>query len=54
MGWQLRTLTGHEIYVNSVAFSPDGKFVVSGAEDNLVKVWNVETGAEVSNFVRGC
>ena len=54
MGWQLRTLTGHEAEVNSVASSPDGQFVVSGAQDNLVKVWNVETGAEVRNFVRGC
>ena len=34
--------------VTSVAFSLEGNLVVSGSEDNLVKVWDVETGAEVS------
>jgi hypothetical protein len=37
--------------VNSVAFSPNGKRVVSGSADNLVKIWNAETGAEVRSFV---
>jgi uncharacterized caspase-like protein len=27
-----------------VAFSPDGKTIVSGAADNLIKVWDVKTG----------
>ena len=33
--------------VNSVGFSPDGKRVVSGSDDGLVKLWNTETGARV-------
>ena len=45
------TLTGHAHYVSSVAFSPCGKWVVSGSWDKLVKVWNAETGAEVSSLV---
>jgi len=32
----------------SVDFSPDGKHVISGSHDKLVKIWNAETGAEVS------
>jgi general transcriptional corepressor TUP1 len=29
-------------YVRSVCFSPDGNFLVSGAEDKTVKVWDIE------------
>ena len=47
--WQVRTLTGHLDYVRSVAFSEDGNRVVSGSNDNLIKIWNSETGAEVCN-----
>ena len=49
----MRTLTGHTGWVRSVAFSRDGKRVVSGSEDNRVKIWNTETGAEVSSH-RAC
>ena len=34
--------------VLSVAFSPDGKHIVSGATDKTVKVWDSQTGKEVS------
>jgi len=36
---------------NSVAVSPDGKRIVSGADDCLVKIWDAQTGANVSSFV---
>jgi WD40 repeat protein len=49
--WQVCTLRGHTGSVNSVAISRDGKWVVSGSQDHLVKIWNAATGAEVSNFV---
>jgi len=46
------TLSGHSqeyhAWVQAVAFSLDGKRVVSGAGDNLLKIWDVQTGAEVS------
>jgi WD40 repeat protein len=45
----MRTLTGHSDIVFSVAFSQDGNRVVSGSSDNLVKIWDTETGAEVSS-----
>ena len=43
------TLTGLA-GVRSVAFSKDGKRIVSGSYDGIVKIWNAATGAEVSNF----
>lgn len=38
------TLQGHKDWVNSVAFSPDGKLIASGSEDNSIKLWNAKTG----------
>ena len=42
------TLTGHSDWVRSVAYSPDGKHIVSGSLDNTVKVWDSQTGKEVN------
>ena len=44
-------LTGHSGFVFSVAYSPDGKHVVSGSADNTVKVWDAQTGTEVSVLI---
>jgi WD40 repeat protein len=30
--------------VSSLAFSPDGKIIVSGSYDNTLRVWNIESG----------
>lgn len=46
-GRQVRTLRGHSDCVTAVSFSPDGTRIVSGSHDNLVKIWNAETGSEV-------
>ena len=35
----------------SIDVSPDGKSIVTGSEDNLVKIWDAEPGAEVSCLV---
>ncbi|NJO42469.1 MAG: ribosome assembly protein 4, partial [Cyanobacteria bacterium RU_5_0] len=39
-GTELRTLTGHQADVKSVSFSPDGKTIASGSQDNTLKLWN--------------
>ena len=35
--------SAHSSYVNSVAFSPDGKTIVSGSADQTLKVWDAGT-----------
>ncbi len=47
----LPDLLGHSRDVNSVAFSPDGKTVVSGSDDKKIKMWSVETGQEIKTLV---
>ena len=44
-------VSGHSATVFSVDFSPDGKQFASGSADNLVMIWNADTGAEVSSVV---
>jgi WD40 repeat protein len=34
----------HDNDVNSVAFSPDGKYVVSASNDATARVWEAATG----------
>ena len=41
-----KVLEGHKDVVNSVAFSPDGRLLVSAGRDHDVIVWDVATGAE--------
>jgi WD40 repeat protein len=42
--------TGHLETVNSVAFSPDGRFLVTGGQDNVTKLWEISTGRELPPF----
>jgi WD40 repeat protein len=42
-GTILHTLIGHRLSVWSVAFSPDGKRLVSGSDDNILRVWDMDT-----------
>ncbi|MCS6968078.1 MAG: serine/threonine-protein kinase [Cytophagales bacterium] len=40
----LCTLEGHTDVVRSVAFSPNGRYALSGSDDNTLKLWDTTTG----------
>ncbi|WP_420845264.1 WD40 repeat domain-containing protein [Nitrosomonas ureae] len=48
--WQADTLEskqkikGHDLGILDLAFTPDGKRLVSGSKDKTVRVWDVATG----------
>ncbi len=48
--WLKGILKGHEDWVNTAAFSPDGKFALSGSDDRTLRLWDLETGENVRVF----
>ena len=42
-------LQGHTSSVLSVAFSPDGRHIVSGSVDQTIQLWDAQTGGQVGN-----
>ena len=42
---QVRVLVGHESFINSLNFTPDGRFLISGSSDGTIKIWKLATGA---------
>jgi len=49
-GGEVRSLAGHKGAVTSVAYSPDGTYLLSGGEDGTLKLWETATGREVRTF----
>lgn len=49
-GREVEQLKGHSRIVRSVAFTRDGRYVVSGGDDGTVEVWDVSTGTEIRSF----
>jgi len=45
-------LRGHEDAVLSVSFSPDGRLLASGSNDNTIRLWRVSDG-ECIAILRG-
>lgn len=37
------THAGHAKPINSASFTPDGKYMISTAEDKLIKIWDLNT-----------
>ena len=47
---EMRTFTGHTRAVTAAAFSPDGKRIVSGGADWLIKIWDTDKGKELKSI----
>jgi WD40 repeat protein len=43
-------LKGHKGQVSAVAFSPDGRTLMTGSWDQTVRLWDVATGTERASF----
>ena len=42
---------GHSLAVQTVSFSPDGKYIASGSEDKTIKIWEFRTGREIKTLL---
>jgi len=49
-GTELKQFTGHEAEVWRVAFTPDGRQILSGGVDALLRLWDIATAKEVRRF----
>ena len=49
-GKEVRKFEGHTDNVYSVAFSPDGRYALSGSGDETMRLWDISTGKEVRTF----
>ncbi|KAJ7690517.1 WD40-repeat-containing domain protein [Mycena rosella] len=49
----LQKLIRHTDLVMSVAFSPDGKWIVAGSDDSTVRIWDSETSATLGQPLTG-
>jgi WD40 repeat protein len=46
-------MRGHTDIVCSVKFSPDDKYIISGADNQTIRIWDAETRAQVGEPLRG-
>jgi WD40 repeat protein len=49
-GSQVAVLSGHTNWVRSLTFLLEGASIVSGSDDNTLKLWDVQTGGVVRTF----
>jgi len=48
LGW-----IGHTLGINCICYSPHGSHIVTGSDDNTIRIWDAETGAVVGEALKG-
>ena len=49
-GIQMSVLSGHTQLASALTFSLDGTYLVSGSNDNVIKLWDIQTGGVIRTF----
>ena len=49
----MNPLIGHNHFVTLVAFSPDGRYIVSGSHDKTIRLWDALTGHSLGDPFEG-
>ena len=44
------SLAGHKGIISALAYTPDGRYLMTGSWDKTVKFWDAGTGQEVASF----
>jgi WD40 repeat protein len=46
----INTLSGHTDIIVDIKWSPDGQLIASGGLDNVIRIWDASTGAELTSY----
>jgi WD40 repeat protein len=49
-GKPVRSFGGHKSFIGALAFSPDGRFILSSSWDSTLRLWDAATGKELRRF----
>lgn len=46
----IQSFIGHDEWVRSAVFSPDGKYVLTASDDRTARLWDISNGREIYSF----